>query len=125
MGYVKAGGTSLFPSSGCFWGRWPQPPQLYCRLPSSNNFQRFLGVEWGPPKHSTTVGEGGEGLERVIKRWQAGYMERGPSKRQGNLEPWTLSLGPSLVPKNLSGSRPAGSQATSGDLNGFANFPDS
>lgn len=47
MGYVKAGGTSLFSSSGCFWGRWPQPPQLYCRLPSSNNSRGFWVLSGG------------------------------------------------------------------------------
>ena len=60
-----------------------------------------------------------------ISMYPAGYIEREPSRELGTSDAQPLSLGPSLVPKNLSGSRPVGHQATSRDLNGFANFPDS
>lgn len=50
---------------------------------------------------------------------------KGTEQETRDLKAIALSRGPSLVPKNPSGSRPVGRQATSGDLDGFANFPDS
>lgn len=50
---------------------------------------------------------------------------KGTEQETRDLKAIALSLGLSLVPKNPSGSRPVGRQATSGDLDGFANFPDS
>lgn len=100
----------------------PLPP-----CPHQTNPRGFwvLSGDLQSPAAPVGDGESGEGHQKEIGRWQAGHTERGPSRRQGTSEPWPPSLGPSLVPKNLSGSRPVGRQATSGDLNGFANFPDS
>ena len=69
-------------------------------------------------------GEMGDGSGDV-SMYPARYIERESSRGLGTSDAQPLSLGPSLVPKNLSGSRPVGRQATSRDLNGFANFPDS
>lgn len=69
-------------------------------------------------------GELGDGSGDV-SMYPAGYIEREPSRGLGTSDAQRLSLGPSLVPKNLPGFTPVGRQATSRDLNGFANFPDS
>lgn len=116
--------------SGCFWGG--------CPLPSSNKSQGFLAVRrggeaskakpclWGAARKAgrSMRGELGDGSGDVFM-YPARYIERESSRGLGTSDPQPLSLGPSLVPKNLSGFRPVGRQATSRDLNGFANFPDS
>lgn len=129
MGNIRDGGTSflLSPALAASGGEWPRPPQSCYPPTSSNKPQKFLGAMLSGGLQSTAapVGSGdcGEGSEKEIGRWQAGHTERGPSRGTGDLK--AIALSPSLVPKNLFGFRPVGRQATSGDLNGFANFPDS
>lgn len=70
------------------------------------------------------VGRAARGVRREVGDGKQGIW-KGDLARDRTSEPKPLSLGPSLVPKNPSGCGPVGRQATSGDLNGFANFPDS